>query len=72
MGFYNTFTAVCDDPAAEELAMHRVELSRDPVSGEVHALRGPGFAGVQFHPESVLTMNGRSIVVELLAAVAMV
>ncbi|MER6982977.1 hypothetical protein ABT317_39965, partial [Streptomyces carpinensis] len=32
---------------------------------EVHALRGPGFAGVQFHPESVLTLNGAAIVTEL-------
>ncbi len=72
VGFYNTFTAACDEAAAEELAMHRVELSRDPVTGEVHAMRGPGFAGVQFHPESVLTMNGTAIVAELLAAVAVV
>jgi 2-amino-4-deoxychorismate synthase len=35
----------------------------------VHALRGPNFAGVQFHPESVLTLNGSAIVAELLAAV---
>ncbi len=70
VGFYNTFTAACDDASAVELAMHRVELSRDPATGEVHALRGPGFAGVQFHPESVLTMNGTAIVAELLAAVA--
>jgi phenazine biosynthesis protein phzE len=32
---------------------------------EVHALRGPGFAGVQFHPESVLSLNGAAIVREL-------
>ncbi|MEU5614425.1 anthranilate synthase family protein [Streptomyces sparsogenes] len=69
VGFYNTFTARCDDAAAAELAMHRVEVSRDPVSGEVHALRGPNFAGVQFHPESVLTLNGSALVAELLAAV---
>jgi 2-amino-4-deoxychorismate synthase len=70
VGFYNSFTARCDDSAADELAMHRIELSRDPVTGDVHAMRGPGFAGVQFHPESVLTMNGTAIVAELLAAVA--
>ncbi|MER7791507.1 anthranilate synthase family protein [Streptomyces sp. NPDC097640] len=69
VGFYNTFTARCDGAAAGELAMHRVEVSRDPVSGDVHALRGPNFAGVQFHPESVLTLNGATIVAELLAAV---
>ncbi|MFH8785514.1 anthranilate synthase family protein [Streptomyces roseoverticillatus] len=69
VGFYNTFTARCTASAEAELAMHRVELSRDPVSGDVHALRGPGFAGVQFHPESVLTLDGATIVAELLAAV---
>ncbi|MFG2098798.1 anthranilate synthase family protein [Streptomyces sp. NPDC048612] len=69
VGFYNTFTARCDDTTAAELAMHRVELSRDAVSGEVHALRGPGFAGVQFHPESVLTLDGASVTAQLLAAV---
>ncbi|MFI0766894.1 anthranilate synthase family protein [Streptomyces sp. NPDC021218] len=69
VGFYNTFTARCDEAAETELAMHRVELSRDPVTGEVHALRGPGFAGVQFHPESVLSRDGAALVAELLAAV---
>ncbi|MBM4796154.1 phenazine-specific anthranilate synthase [Streptomyces sioyaensis] len=69
VGFYNTFTARCDDTTATELAMHRVELSRDAGTGEVHALRGPGFAGVQFHPESVLTLDGASITAQLLAAV---
>ncbi|MFF4953531.1 anthranilate synthase family protein [Streptomyces chattanoogensis] len=69
VGFYNTFTARCDDSTAAELAMHRVELSRDPETGEVHALRGPGFAGVQFHPESVLTLDGAAVTARLLAAV---
>ncbi|MEU6082015.1 anthranilate synthase family protein [Streptomyces sp. NPDC047108] len=69
VGFYNTFTARCDGAVEAELAMHRIELSRDPVSGDVHALRGPGFAGVQFHPESVLTRDGASITAALLAAV---
>lgn len=49
--------------------MHRIELSREPVGGEVHALRGDGFAGVQFHPESVLTKNGARLVAGLLAGV---
>ncbi|MDT0492995.1 anthranilate synthase family protein [Streptomyces griseus] len=67
VGFYNSFTARCDAPAAVELAAHGIEVSRDGESGELHALRGPGFASVQFHPESVLTVRGAAIVTELLA-----
>ncbi|WP_411078622.1 anthranilate synthase family protein [Streptomyces sp. cmx-18-6] len=67
VGFYNSFTARCDSPAAVELAAHGIEVSRDEESGELHALRGPGFASVQFHPESVLTVRGSAIVTELLA-----
>ncbi|MFJ4693454.1 anthranilate synthase family protein [Streptomyces sp. NPDC088766] len=65
VGFYNSFVARCDDDARQELAAHGVEVSR-AANGEVHALRGPGFAGVQFHPESVLTLDGVAIVRELM------
>lgn len=64
VGFYNSFVARCDDAEHVELAAHGVEVSR-AANGEVHALRGPGFAGVQFHPESILTLNGARIVREL-------
>ncbi|WP_405505262.1 anthranilate synthase family protein [Streptomyces purpurascens] len=64
VGFYNSFVARCDEDAHQELAAHGVEVSRAP-NGEVHAMRGPGFAGVQFHPESVLTLNGAAVVREL-------
>ncbi|RPF32881.1 anthranilate synthase family protein [Streptomyces sp. TLI_185] len=64
VGFYNSFVARCDDEVAEELAAHGVEVSRSD-NGEVHAVRGPGFAGVQFHPESILTLNGAAVVREL-------
>ncbi|MEU7084478.1 anthranilate synthase family protein [Streptomyces achromogenes] len=66
VGFYNSFVARCDEAAARELAAQGVELSRS-ADGELHALRGPGFAGVQFHPESVLTLNGATIVRELVS-----
>ncbi|MBZ4318746.1 anthranilate synthase family protein [Streptomyces huiliensis] len=69
VGFYNTFTARCDAAVAGELGAHGVEVAVDPVTREVHALRGPGFAGVQFHPESVLTLDGVGVVGRLLAAV---
>ncbi|MGW1270079.1 aminodeoxychorismate/anthranilate synthase component II, partial [Streptomyces sp. NPDC002491] len=66
VGFYNSFVARCDAAGAQELAAQGVEVSRAP-NGEVHALRGPGFGGVQFHPESVLTLNGTSLVQEAVA-----
>ncbi|PKW07287.1 phenazine biosynthesis protein phzE [Streptomyces sp. 1222.5] len=66
VGFYNSFVARCDEEAARELSAHGVEVSRAG-NGEVHALRGPGFAGVQFHPESVLTLNGAPVLRELIA-----
>ncbi|GAB3874325.1 anthranilate synthase family protein [Dactylosporangium cerinum] len=57
VGFYSTFTATHPhDHFSSEYG--DVELSRDPANGDVHALRGPTFAGVQFHPESVLSYDG--------------
>ncbi|MGV9310948.1 anthranilate synthase family protein [Streptomyces sp. NPDC003691] len=66
VGFYSSFTARCDEDAARRLAARAVEVARDPLSGEVHALRAPGFASVQFHPESVLTLDGPALVAGLL------
>ncbi|MFF5232274.1 anthranilate synthase family protein [Dactylosporangium sp. NPDC000521] len=57
VGFYSTFTATHPHDRFSS-AYGEVELSRDPANGDVHALRGPTFAGVQFHPESVLSYDG--------------
>ncbi|MFJ9866347.1 anthranilate synthase family protein [Streptomyces sp. NPDC101165] len=65
VGFYNSFVAHCGEEEARELAAHGVEVSRAE-NGEVHAVRGPGFAGVQFHPESVLSLDGAAVVRELM------
>ncbi|MFE9257198.1 anthranilate synthase family protein [Streptomyces sp. NPDC006879] len=72
VGFYNTFTAHCDDAAEHRLAARGVQVSRDPATGEVHALRSlaAGFAGLQFHPESVLTLRGAELVAELIDSMA--
>ncbi|MFI5618501.1 anthranilate synthase family protein [Streptomyces sp. NPDC051567] len=69
VGFYNTYAAYCDPGTAARLAREGVEVSLDGATGEVHALRAPGrgFAGVQFHPESVLSLRGAELVGELLA-----
>ncbi|MFJ6372833.1 anthranilate synthase family protein [Streptomyces virginiae] len=71
VGFYNTYTAHCDDVLAGRLASQGVEVARDPATGEVHALRSRagGFVGVQFHPESVLTLRGAELLRELLAGI---
>lgn len=63
VGFYNTFTAYCEEDkiGRENRDAAPVEVSRNPGTGEVHALRGPCFASFQFHPESLLTCGGVSI-----------
>lgn len=65
VGFYNSFAAVCAEDSFEAPGIGRVEVSRDRVTGEVHALNGPRFVSVQFHPESVLTLGGDRIVAQI-------
>lgn len=61
VGFYNTFVARSGvDSFDSDLAGH-VEVSRNACSGEVYALRGSQFDSLQFHPESVLSRDGRAI-----------
>ncbi|MCX5372769.1 anthranilate synthase family protein [Streptomyces sp. NBC_00103] len=68
VGFYNTFTLLSGGDAFTADGVGAVQVSRDPATGEVHALSGPGFASVQFHPESVLTRHGPRILGDRLAA----
>jgi phenazine biosynthesis protein phzE len=65
VGFYSSFTALA---SADDLttAYGPVEIARDLGDSAVHALRGPGFAGVQFHAESVLSRDGLDVLAELL------
>ena len=55
IGFYNTFTARV--PAGTD-RVGETEVSADPISGDVYALRGPGYASVQGHLESILSRDG--------------
>ncbi|HEX6521260.1 MAG TPA: anthranilate synthase family protein [Streptosporangiaceae bacterium] len=64
VGFYNTFAARSEEDKRVVDGVGQVEICRDPQTGEVHALRGPCFASMQFHAESVLTVNGPRILTE--------
>ncbi|MEU1503557.1 anthranilate synthase family protein [Kitasatospora sp. NPDC005748] len=69
VGFYNTFAARSVEAKVECEGVGLVEVSRDADTGEVHALRGPHFASLQFHAESILTEDGVRLVGGLLTEV---
>ncbi|GAA4484795.1 chorismate-binding protein [Microbacterium panaciterrae] len=55
IGFYNTFTARVSPGTT---TAGPAEVSADRVTGDVYALRGPSFASVQGHLESILSRDG--------------
>ncbi|WP_433303126.1 anthranilate synthase family protein [Actinoplanes sp. CA-030573] len=65
VGFYSSFAALSASDHLDS-PLGPVEIARDETDDAVHALRGPGFAGVQFHPESVLSRDGVAVLAELL------
>ncbi|AUG78400.1 anthranilate synthase [Kitasatospora sp. MMS16-BH015] len=63
VGFYNTFAGYSERDVIEVEALGAtIRVSRDPQTGQVHALRGPHYRSVQFHPESVLSQDGLGII----------
>lgn len=66
VGFYNTFVGRVADDAPLPAG---VRVDTDPATGDVHALTGPHYRGVQFHAESILTEHGFEIVHDLVSAV---
>ena len=54
VGFYNTFVARADG----ESTPPGVLVEADEATGDVHFVRGPHYAGMQFHAESILTEHG--------------
>jgi 2-amino-4-deoxychorismate synthase len=67
IGFYNTFTArVHPGDTRRGLTIGAgamttevvAEIAADPRSGDVYAMRGPAFASVQGHLESILSRDG--------------
>ncbi|GAA5039650.1 anthranilate synthase family protein [Microbacterium fluvii] len=55
IGFYNTFTARVEPGTTGAGA---ADVAADPATGDVYALRGPSFASVQGHLESILSRDG--------------
>ena len=55
IGFYNTFTARVSPGT---MTVGDADVSADPDSGDVYALRGAHFASVQGHLESILSRDG--------------
>ena len=63
IGFYNTFTARVP---AGTTRVGEAEVAAD-AAGDVYALRGPGFASVQGHLESILSRDGMTTLQRLVA-----
>ncbi|QHF04576.1 phenazine-specific anthranilate synthase component I [Pseudomonas asturiensis] len=61
VGFYNAYSATCPSSTVTLPQGIKAYVSRDPVSGEVHAVRGPSFTSFQFHPESILSLHGERL-----------
>lgn len=56
VGFYNSFSAL-----APRAAVPGLEIATLAGSREIVAMRGPAYAGVQFHAESIFTRDGLGI-----------
>ncbi|MGN7968478.1 anthranilate synthase family protein [Microbacterium sp. 22296] len=77
IGFYNTFTARVHPGDRRGITSGRgdvvthldIDVAADPVTGDVYALRGPGFASVQGHLESILSRDGMRTLERLIAHV---
>ncbi|MBD8022077.1 anthranilate synthase family protein [Microbacterium gallinarum] len=64
IGFYNTFTARVPAGVTE---VGETEVAADPATGDVYALRGPGYASVQGHLESILSRDGMTTLERLVS-----
>jgi phenazine biosynthesis protein phzE len=67
VGFYNTFVGRV--PADRSGLPEGVSVDADPETGDVNAITGPHYRGVQFHAESILTERGFDIVHDLVVGV---
>lgn len=63
VGFYNTFVGRVGESGLPE----GVGIEADPESGDVHAVAGPHYRGIQFHAESILTEHGYDLLHDLVS-----
>ena len=61
VGFYNTFVGRVGERGLPE----SVTVHADAESGDIHAVAGPHFRGIQFHAESILTERGFELINEI-------
>jgi phenazine biosynthesis protein phzE len=83
VGFYNTFVGRVPPAGGRAAGEERAGVPRpfelpagviveaDAESGDVNALAGPHYRGVQFHAESILTERGWDIVHDLVSALVL-
>ncbi len=64
LAFYNSFAGFVDPRCGPQVGEWLAAL--DETSGEVFGLRKPGFETMQFHPESVLSVDGNTVLAEAL------
>jgi len=64
VGFYNTFVGRVAGRVAGRVP-DGVEVEADEESGDIHLVRGPHYAGIQFHAESILTEHGYDLLHEI-------
>jgi len=64
VGFYNTFVGRL---APDTVLPDGVRAEADPETGDIHAVYGPHYRGIQFHAESILTEHGYDLVHRLVS-----
>jgi len=68
VGFYNTFSArYHEDQLLLPDGLRTAEIARDGDTGEIHAIRSDSFCSIQFHAESLLTIDGVRIYQDMLS-----
>ena len=64
LAFYNSFSGFID--RANDTRLDAWQVEADDLSGEIFALRRHGFETMQFHPESILSIDGVVVLKEAL------